>query len=74
MPYRVQKRGKKWAVVGGASGKRVFGKHSSKAKAKRQQRALYANTSDEDIIRDIAKLIVEEVDYPDDYYSGNEKY
>lgn len=42
MPYSVRKRGKQYMVVNKRTGK-VKGTHSSKAKANRQLRALYAN-------------------------------
>ena len=40
MPYEIRKRGSKWCVVGP---NRVHGCHDSRAKAIRQQRALYRN-------------------------------
>ncbi|HHT9130893.1 MAG TPA: DUF2188 domain-containing protein [Candidatus Tripitaka californicus] len=45
MPYSVEKRGKKWAVVTEGTGK-THGMHSSKAEAEAQMRALYANVPD----------------------------
>jgi len=39
MPYAIQKRGKRWAVVNTATGK-VKGRHDSKAKAQRQMNLL----------------------------------
>jgi len=45
MPYAIKKRGSKYVVVNKESG-RVFGEHSSKSKAMKQLRALYANVKD----------------------------
>jgi hypothetical protein len=45
MPYEVIKRGKKWCVV---SPTKTHGCHDSKAKAQRQQRALYENAPPEE--------------------------
>lgn len=42
MPWHVQKRGDKYAVVADESGK-VMGEHDTEAKAEAQVRALYAN-------------------------------
>jgi len=42
MPWAVRKRGSKYVVVNKETGK-VKGTHSSRAKAERQVRALYAN-------------------------------
>jgi len=44
MPYSVRKRGTKYVVVSDAG--KVKGTHTSKAKANRQLRALYANVPD----------------------------
>lgn len=46
MPYQVTRRGSVWTVVTKGTGK-VHGHHKSRAKAKRQVSALYANTKDE---------------------------
>jgi hypothetical protein len=45
MPYAVRKRGSQYVVVNADTG-RVFGRHSTKSKAERQKRALYANAKD----------------------------
>ena len=42
IPYSVVKRGDVW-VVQKADGSRVFGRHDSEEKARKQQAALYAN-------------------------------
>jgi len=42
MPYRVAKRGSRWAVVDNKG--KVYGRHDTKEKALRQVKALYANT------------------------------
>lgn len=42
MPYSIRRKGTQFEVVGGASGKRVFGTHDTKAEARDQQKALYA--------------------------------
>jgi len=42
MPYAIRKRGSKWVVINKETGK-VKGKHSTRAKALRHLRALYAN-------------------------------
>lgn len=45
MPYAIKKRGNKYVVVNKESG-RVFGEHDSRASAKKQLRALYADVKD----------------------------
>jgi len=42
MPYAIRKRGNKWVVVNKETGK-VKGTHSTREKAVRHLRALYAN-------------------------------
>ena len=44
MPYRIQKRGRKYLVVNDQG--EVKGEHPTKEKALRQLRALYANVPD----------------------------
>jgi len=41
MPWDIEKRGSKWAVVSKSG--RVLGTHDSKRKAREQQKALYAS-------------------------------
>ena len=43
MPYKVQKRGKKFAVTHGG---KTFGTHPTKSKAQKQVRAIYANSGE----------------------------
>jgi len=45
MPWRVERRGRKWAVVNSKTG-RVKKSHHSKTKAEKHKRALYANVPD----------------------------
>lgn len=46
MPYVIEKRGAKFAVVNPETG-RVFGLHASKKRARAQQKALYENAPPE---------------------------
>lgn len=41
MPYEIRKNGKRYEVYNPDTGK-VYGRHSSRAKARKQQAALYA--------------------------------
>jgi predicted protein tyrosine phosphatase len=47
MPYKVARRGEKWAVVNPVTGK-VYGEHPSEKEADAQLHALYANAPLED--------------------------
>ena len=68
MPWKISKGhagcppSRPYAVVGGASGNRVAGCHSSRVKAIKQQRALYAaeTSAENDNLTDIQKLLEEE--------------
>lgn len=46
MPYEVRKNGKRWEVFNPDTGK-VYGRHASKEKARKQQAALYVNALSE---------------------------
>lgn len=46
MPYDLKKENNKW-IVWNPDTKKVYGRHSSKAKARAQQKALYASAPPE---------------------------
>ena len=46
MPYEVKKVGSSW-VVKKKDGKKIYGHHPTKAAAREQQKAIYANTKGE---------------------------
>lgn len=47
MPYDVRKVGSKWVVMKADGSGKVFGRHDSAAKARRQLAAIMANTHGE---------------------------
>lgn len=47
MPYELKKENNKWLVLNPDSGK-IYGRHATKAKARKQQMALYANAPEEE--------------------------